>query len=148
MEPDYYSILGIREDAAEDEIKKIYRKIAKKYHPDANPGDREAERKFKEAAEAYAVLGDTEKRRDYDRKRAAQAGENPAGKKKTPESKRGAHQGAGFDFSSMSSNFEQFFGFRPGTSQVDEDRLNPNKKKKTNPIDMTEMFERYMGIKK
>lgn len=61
MEPDYYSILGIREDAAEEEIKKIYRKIAKKYHPDANPGDREAERKFKEAAEAYAVLGDTEK---------------------------------------------------------------------------------------
>ena len=148
MEPDYFSILGIREDAAEEEIKKIYRKIAKKYHPDANPGDREAERKFKEAAEAYAVLGDTEKRRGYDQKRAAQARENPAGKKKTPESKRGPQQGAGFDFSSMSSNFEQFFGFRPGTSQVDEDRLNPNKKTKTNPIDMTEMFERYMGIKK
>lgn len=148
MEPDYYSILEIKEDAAEGEVKKAYRRIAKKYHPDANPGDQEAEKKFKEAAEAYAVLGDTGKRQAYDRKRAAAKEENRAGMEKTAEGKKSPQQGAGFDFSSMSSNFEQFFGFRPGTSQVDEDRLNPNKKTRTNPIDMTEMFERYMGIKK
>ena len=55
MEQDYYRILGIREDASEEEIKKRYRILAKKYHPDTNPGDREAEQKFKEAGIAYAT---------------------------------------------------------------------------------------------
>lgn len=63
---DYYEVLGISKTAADDEIKKAYRQLAKKYHPDANPGDKEAEVKFKEASEAYAVLSDTEKRRQYD----------------------------------------------------------------------------------
>lgn len=63
---DYYKILGVSKDASEDEIKKSYRKIAIKYHPDKNPGDKEAEEKFKEAAEAYAVLSDPEKRKEYD----------------------------------------------------------------------------------
>lgn len=128
MEPDYYRILGVKKDATEDEIKQSYRKVAKKHHPDANPGDKEAERKFKEAAEAFAVLGDTGKRKAYDKERLQ------------------AH-GAGSEHK-MSSDFEQFFGFRPGSGQVEEDKPNPNKKTKANPIDMTEMFERYMGIKK
>lgn len=69
MEQDYYRILGIREDASEEEIKKRYRILAKKYHPDTNPGDREAEQKFKEAGIAYAILGDPKKRREYDQMR-------------------------------------------------------------------------------
>lgn len=64
---DYYEVLGVARTASVDEIKKAYRKLALTYHPDKNPGDKEAEEKFKEAAEAYAVLSDQEKRARYDR---------------------------------------------------------------------------------
>ena len=67
MPRDYYEILGVDRNASQDEIKKAYRKKAVKYHPDKNPDDPEAEKKFKEAAEAYAVLSDEEKRKQYDR---------------------------------------------------------------------------------
>ena len=63
---DYYEVLGVSKDADEDTLKKAYRKLAKKYHPDANPGDKEAEAKFKEASEAYSVLSDPQKRQQYD----------------------------------------------------------------------------------
>lgn len=63
---DYYEVLGIQKGASDDEIKKAYRVLAKKYHPDMHPGDKEAEEKFKEASEAYAVLSDPDKRRKYD----------------------------------------------------------------------------------
>lgn len=63
---DYYEVLGLDKNASEDEIKKAYRRLAIKYHPDKNPGDKEAEEKFKEAAEAYDVLHDPQKRQQYD----------------------------------------------------------------------------------
>ena len=63
---DYYEVLGVSKDADDSTLKKAYRQVAKKYHPDMNPGDAEAEKKFKEASEAYAVLSDPEKRRQYD----------------------------------------------------------------------------------
>ncbi|EET60193.1 chaperone protein DnaJ [Marvinbryantia formatexigens DSM 14469] len=63
---DYYEVLGVDKNADEAALKKAYRQLAKKYHPDMNPGDAEAEKKFKEASEAYAVLSDPEKRRQYD----------------------------------------------------------------------------------
>ncbi len=63
---DYYEVLGVDKSADEATIKKAYRNLAKKYHPDANPGDAEAEKKFKEASEAYAILSDPEKKRQYD----------------------------------------------------------------------------------
>ena len=67
MKRDYYEILGVTKSAAADEIKKAYRKVAMQYHPDRNPGDKAAEEKFKEAAEAYEVLSDADKKAQYDR---------------------------------------------------------------------------------
>jgi len=63
---DYYEVLGVDKNADEATIKKAYRALAKKYHPDANPGDKDAEAKFKEAAEAYGILTDPEKKKLYD----------------------------------------------------------------------------------
>ena len=63
---DFYEVMGVPKNATEDEIKKAYRKLAKKYHPDLNPGDKEAEAKFKEVNEAYEVLSDKDKRARYD----------------------------------------------------------------------------------
>ncbi|MDE7114159.1 MAG: DnaJ domain-containing protein, partial [Acetatifactor sp.] len=63
---DYYEVLGVDKNADEAAIKKAYRALAKKYHPDVNPGDAEAEKKFKEASEAYAVLSDPDKKRRDD----------------------------------------------------------------------------------
>ena len=67
MRKDYYKVLSVSEDASQGDIKKAYRKIALKYHPDRNHGDKEKEQKFKEASEAYSVLGDAKKRAEYDR---------------------------------------------------------------------------------
>ncbi len=66
MRKDYYATLGVPEGASQDEIKRAYRKLARKYHPDVNPGDASAEERFKEISEAYHVLGDAERRKRYD----------------------------------------------------------------------------------
>lgn len=92
---DYYEVLGVEKNADDAAIKKAYRALAKKYHPDMNPGDAEAEKKFKEASEAYAVLSDADKRRQYDQfGHAAFEG--------------GAGGAGGFDFSGM--DFGDIFG--------------------------------------
>ena len=99
---DYYEVLGVSRQASDSEIKSAYRKLAKKYHPDINPGDKEAEVKFKEASEAYAVLSDADKKRQYDQFGHA-AFEGGAG-------------GGGLDFSGMDMGdifgdiFGDFFG--------------------------------------
>ena len=64
--PDYYKILGVPRGASEEDLKKAYRKLARKYHPDLNPNNKESESKFKEVSEANDVLSDTEKRKNYD----------------------------------------------------------------------------------
>ena len=76
---DYYEILGVNKSSSEGEIKKAYRKIAIKYHPDKNPDNKVAEEKFKEAAEAYSVLSDTEKRQRYDQFGHAGVNNGPGG---------------------------------------------------------------------
>jgi molecular chaperone DnaJ len=74
LEKDFYQILGVSKDASDAELKKTYRKLARKYHPDSNPGDAAAEAKFKEISEAYSVLSDAEQRAEYDQIRAMTAG--------------------------------------------------------------------------
>src|SRR5439155_15083555 len=69
FEKDYYGVLGVPKNASAADIKKAYRKLAQRYHPDANPGDDDAEERFKEISAAYDVLGDEEKRKAYDRVR-------------------------------------------------------------------------------
>lgn len=74
---DYYKILGISENTSEEEMKKIYRKLAVKYHPDKNKGDKQSEEKFKEISEAYYVLGDKKRRAQYDQMRRFGGGAGP-----------------------------------------------------------------------
>ena len=101
---DYYEVLGVSKDASEDEIKKAYRKIAIKYHPDRNPGNKEAEEKFKEAAEAYDVLHDPQKRQQYD-----QFGFNGPG-----AGGFGGFGGASMNMDDIFSMFGDIFGGRAG----------------------------------
>ena len=96
---DYYEVLGVSRDADDATLKKAYRQLAKKYHPDMNPGDAEAERKFKEASEAYAVLSDPDKRRQYDQFGHAAFEGGGAG---------GTGGFGGFDFSG--ADFSDIFG--------------------------------------
>jgi molecular chaperone DnaJ len=77
--PDYYKILGVGKGASDEEIKKAYRKLARKYHPDRNPGDKEAEERFKEISQAHDVLSDADKRKDYDRGTGPFGGFSPPG---------------------------------------------------------------------
>ncbi|MEY4903643.1 MAG: molecular chaperone DnaJ [Bacteroidota bacterium] len=101
MPRDYYEILGVARDADEDAMKKSYRKLAMQYHPDRNPGDKAAEDKFKEAAEAYSVLSDKTKRAQYDRfGHAGVSGPGGGGP--------GGHGGMSMD--DIFSNFGDFFG--------------------------------------
>ena len=97
MKRDYYEVLGVGREASVDEIKKAYRRLAMDYHPDRNPGNKEAEEKFKEAAEAYAVLSDAEKRHTYDQYGHAGLG--------------GSGGGQGFQFDpSQFADFQDIFG--------------------------------------
>lgn len=74
FEKDFYKVLGVSKDVSDSDLKKTYRKLARKYHPDSNPGDKAAESKFKEISEAYSVLSDPEQRAEYDQLRALGAG--------------------------------------------------------------------------
>ncbi len=113
---DFYEILGVDKNASKDEIKKAYRKLALKYHPDKNKGDKESEEKFKEVAEAYSVLSDDNKKARYDQ----------FGHEGVSGASGGGFGGfSGFDFNDAESIFEQFFGGAFGGGSSRRQRTGP-----------------------
>jgi molecular chaperone DnaJ len=112
---DYYEILGVNKSAAQDELKSAYRKLAVKYHPDKNPGDKKAEDKFKEASEAYGILSDKSKKENYDNFGHA-AFENGGG-----------GRAGGFGGSDFSDIFEDFFGDFGGGERNNRKRSSSNR---------------------
>lgn len=114
LEKDFYEILGVSRDVNDAELKKTYRKLARKYHPDSNPGDAKAEARFKEISEAYSVLSDSEQRSEYDQIRAMGAG--------SARFTAGGSGGQGFEdifggmFGGPGGPGGQRFGFQPGAA--------------------------------
>lgn len=139
----WYQVLGISRQATEEEMKSAYRKLAKKYHPDAHPGDQECEQKFREISEAYSILSDIDKRKKYDEElNGAGKGQKAAERNEQPK----AQENGKVDFENIHRNFEQFFGFNPNTKDIiHEDKLKP---REPNPLDATAFFEQFMGIKR
>ncbi len=111
IQKDLYDILGVKPDASDDDIKKAFRKLARKYHPDLNPGDKEAEARFKDINEAYAILSDPDKRKEYDLlRKAARSGatfRSPGGERVYDFTNFQDEYGA-----DLGSLFENLFGFK------------------------------------
>lgn len=146
---DYYKILGVTKEADEEQIKQAYRRMAKKYHPDLNPDDPEAEARFKDIVEAYETLGDAEKRKAYDAKQ-----DKAAGQRRTTgqSSARNSAFTPQMDFGAFTKDMEKYFGFSftgGAASQGQGSAQNGQKVggAKKNPLDVTEMFETFMKMK-
>ena len=150
----YYKILGVSEDADAKEIKAKYRKLAMKYHPDRNPDDKKAEEMFKTVSEAYEILGDENKRKEYDEKRKNKRNSNNsqrfAGKKssRAEQNSESAKRGAEAFFRNFSANpndiknmFESAFDVN-NMSSSDKDKMREHKKS------MEQSFENFFKPKK
>lgn len=145
-----YEILGISKNAGSEEIKKAYRKLAKKYHPDVNRGNQEAEIKFKEAGEAYQMLSDKNTRKAYDDEHHKQQQAEQRATVREQRNRDGAPMNQNFDIGNMAQGFERYYGFNPKSGEITrEEKLNVNaSKKKKNPLDTSAIFEQFMGFKK
>lgn len=153
---DLYKVLGVSEAATAAEIKKSYRKLAKKYHPDANPDNQEAEKIFKEITEAYETLGDEKKREKYDRERSLNSSQQSQtahksqgsfrgsqgpfkGNAKRTEKKKAPQNMGNMDFTNQ---FENFFGFNPNTKEM------KGKSQGSNPLNTDQLFNSFFNPKK
>ncbi len=136
---DYYNILGVSEQAEEEQIKQAYRRLAKKYHPDLNPNDSEAEEKFKNVVEAYETLGDADKRKEYDLKKT-KTGDGR--KRESTASAKSPNK----NMADFTKDMERYFGFSFAGGQAEKQKTGADGKKR-NPLDVTEMFEAFMKVK-
>lgn len=138
---DPYQVLGVSQTADEDTIKKAYRKAAKECHPDTHPGDKGSEERFKEIGEAYRILSDRQKRKEYDARAAQKKWESEAGSNGTRPEKRSARGGMIYP-EDIEKEFERFFSVRK-----QREKKGKGSQQKINPVDVTDLFERYMGFK-
>jgi len=129
----YYEELGVEKDVTLGGIKRAYRRLAKKYHPDKNPDDDQAAKRFVRIAAAYETLSDEEKRKEYDE------GLNVT--KGSWRSRNQAPHKQKVDPMNMSSEFENFFGFTPDGKKVQNSTMQANSN--ANPIDTSQMFEKF-----
>lgn len=146
---DYYKILNISMSATDAEIKKAFRTLAKKYHPDRNPDDKEALRKFQEVNEAYEILSKEDSRKKYDNDRANFKGNNKDENNKSSKNSKAKndnkkYQDKGDSMENLNKYFESFFGFNANSNDINKDKL----KKEKNPLDTSKMFESFFNIKK
>ena len=143
----YYKILEIDEDADSITIKKSYRILTKKYHPDLNPDDGEVEEKFKQVNQAYEVLGEPKSREKYDdmlrrsrgEKKSTQRNQEPETQEKNTE-----QESVKFRFDNNKEYFKDFWGFDPDTNEIIRDKIIKDKKKKKQSFG----FEEFFNIKK
>ncbi|WP_427181570.1 J domain-containing protein [Paenibacillus sp. TC-CSREp1] len=152
---DYYAVLGVEREASPDQIKKAYRQLAKKFHPDVNRGDTQAEARFKQVHEAYSTLGNPELRAAYNQHQQSRSSTNrqeagDAASSTAQKKNRYTNNGAinpekvWSDPSRMQEQFEQFFGYRPkGKENSNRGKADPDK-----GTDMSALFNRYFGVRK
>ena len=144
----YYEILGISIEADENEIKSKYRKLAMKYHPDRNPDDKKAEEMFKKVSEAYEILGDKEKRKEYDKKISKTGEEKQNSEKKKAGAGGDARKGAEAFYRNFSANPQDIKNMFEKAFNVDEMK-NPDKEKmKAHKESMEKSFENFFRPKK
>ncbi|OOM75199.1 chaperone protein DnaJ [Clostridium puniceum] len=144
---DYYKILNLSVNSNNDEIKKAFRSLAKKYHPDRNKDDKEALTKFQEINEAYEVLSNEDSRKKYDNERSNNQGNsnketNNKNNKSSNSNKK--YQDKGESIENLNKYFESFFGFDANSNSINKEKL----KKEKNPIDTSKMFESFFNIKR
>ena len=135
-----YQVLGVSQTDDEDIIKKAYRKAAKECHPDTHPGDKRAEERFKEIGEAYRILSDKQKRKEYDARAAQRERESPTARY-TAQTGRSSAGGSNYP-RDIEKEFAPFFS----KGEHSEKKENSSQQK-INPMDVTDLFERYMGFK-
>lgn len=150
----YYEILGVAKTASLNDIKKAYRQLAKKHHPDVNAGSKESEQLFKDITEAYQILQDEASRKAYDERYEAYVQGKGQARPKSGAGKAGANTqtraareraNPGMNMENLESTFERFFGFNPKTGEVNKKAMNGGKK---NPLDTTDLFEQFFRMKK
>ena len=135
----YYDVLGLKQDVDDDTLKSAYRKLVKKYHPDFNPNNKAAEAKMRELNEAWEILGDAEKRKEYDQKLSGTSEERPFVTGQSSQPNRPMTQE---EFYNMSKRFDDMFSPESLKKSANRDSVN-----KSGPINSADFFEHVIGFK-
>lgn len=137
----HYDTLGVSKEASHDQIKQAYRALSKKYHPDINGGSKEAEKHFLEVQEAYTVLKNPASRESYDDQLKKTPQRDVGSNAEFTSSKNSTDKKQAFNINDLDRSFEHFFGFNPKTKEMPSS----SPKGKKNPLDMTDLFERFFN---